>query len=64
MGTNNKLQTFNPYFVHFKILVAMLLRGNVHVWLGCTKIPSPVISTALHLRPPNVHIFHTDPSLN
>ena len=39
------------------------LTGNVHVWLGCTKARSPGIGTDLHWRPPDVHIFDTDPSL-
>ena len=41
--------------------IAMSLRGGVHVWLGCTK--SPGIGTVLYWRPPDVHIFGTDPFL-
>ena len=29
----------------------------------CTKTQSPKIGTVLHWQPPDVHIFHTDPSL-
>ena len=29
--------------------------------MGCTKIQSPRIGTVLQWRPPNVHIFGTDP---
>ena len=36
---------------------------NVHVCLGCTKTRSPEFGMVLHWRPPDVHIFHTDPSL-
>ena len=36
---------------------------NVHVCLGRTKTRSPEFGTVLHWRPPDVHIFHTDPSL-
>ena len=40
------------------------LRGNIHVWLGCSiKMRSPKISTVLRLLPPDVHISGTDPSL-
>ena len=35
----------------------MLLRGNTRVWLGCTETWSTRISTVLHWRPPDVHIF-------
>ena len=31
--------------------------------LGFTKMRNPGIGTVLHWRPPDVHIFHTDPSL-
>ena len=41
----------------------MSLRGNVHVYLGCTKTRSPEFGTVLHWRPPDVHILDTDPSL-
>ena len=58
-----KLQTFNPYFMHLGTLIAISLRGNVHVWLRCSKMQSPEIDTVLHWRPPVVHIFHTDPFL-
>ena len=30
---------------------------------GCTKTRSPGIGTVLHWRPPDIHIFGTDPSL-
>ena len=36
---------------------------KVHVCLGCTNMRSPEIGTVLHWRLPDVHIFHTDPSL-
>ena len=36
---------------------------NVHVCLGRTKTRSPEFGTVLHWRHPDVHIFHTDPSL-
>ena len=42
--------------------IAMSLRGNVHVWMGCTKTRSTEISMVLHWQPPNVHIFGTDRS--
>ena len=58
-----KLYRFLSYFVYLGTLIAMLLRGNVHVWLGYTKTRSPGIGTVLHWRPPDVHIFDTDPSL-
>ena len=41
----------------------MLLRGNVHVCLGCIKTQYPEICTVLHWRPRDVHIVHNDPSL-
>ena len=34
-----------------------------YVCLGCTKTRSPEIGKVLHWRPPDVDIFHTDPSL-
>ena len=58
-----KLLAFTSYFVHLGTFIAILLRGNVHVWLGFTKMQSPGIGTVLHWRPPNVHICGTDPSL-
>ena len=36
---------------------------NIHVCLGRTKTRSPEFGTVLHWRHPDVHIFHTDPSL-
>ena len=50
-------------FVHLGTFIAMLSRGDVHVWLGYTKTQSLGIGTVLHWRPPNVLIFHTDLSL-
>ena len=47
-----KLHTFIPYFVHLGTFIVMLLRGNVHVWLGCTKI-----GMVLYWRPLDVHFF-------
>ena len=44
--------------------IAMSYRGNVHVWLGCTQMWSPEVSTVLHWQPPDVHIFGSDPSLD
>ena len=41
----------------------MSLRRYVYFWLGCTKTQSPKIGAILHWRPPDVHIFHIDPSL-
>ena len=29
---------FIPYFVHLETFIVILLRGNVHGWLGCTAI--------------------------
>ena len=45
------------------LLHAMSLRGNVYVWLGCTKTWSPGIGTVLHWQPTDVHIFDTNPFL-
>ena len=50
-------------FVRLDILIAMSLTGNVHVWLGCSKMWSPKIGAVLDWQPPDVHIFGTDPSL-
>ena len=36
------------YFVHLGTFIAMLLKGNIHVSLGCTKMRSPEIGTVLH----------------
>ena len=44
--------------MYLATFIAMSLRGNVHVRLGCTKPQSPRIGTVLHWRPPDVHIFH------
>ena len=30
-----------------------VIKGNVHVWLGCTKMRNPRIGTVLHWRPPD-----------
>ena len=49
--------------MHLGTLVLMSLRGNVHVWLGCTKMQGPGIGMVLNRQPPYVHIFGTDPSL-
>ena len=49
--------------MHLVTFIVMSSRGNVHVCLGCTKTQNPGIGTVLHWRPPDVHIFHTDPSL-
>ena len=47
--------------MHLGTFIAMSLRGNVHVCLGCT-LWSPEIGTVLHRQPPDVHTFDTDPS--
>ena len=39
----------------------MSLRGNIHVWLECTKIRSPRISMVFNWQPPDVHSFGTAP---
>ena len=57
------LYVFIAHFVHLGAFIAMLLRGNVHVYLECTNTRSPEFGTVLHWQPPDVHIFHTDPSL-
>ena len=31
--------------------------------MGCTKAHSPEIEIVLHWQPPNIDIFHSDPSL-
>ena len=49
--------------MHFGTFIEMSLRGNVQVWLGCTKTRSPGIGMVLHWGRPDVHIFYTDPSL-
>ena len=49
------------YFVHLGTFIAMLLTGNLHIWMGSTKMRSPEIGTVLHWRPSDVDIFHTDP---
>ena len=59
--TNQKSEKKYTYSSH--TFIAMSFRGNVHVWLGCTKSQSPGINTVLHWRPPNVHIFGSYPSL-
>ena len=33
-----KFCTFMSYFVHLGTFIAMLLRGNIHAWLACTKM--------------------------
>ena len=58
-----KLCALISYFVHLDTFIVMSWRRNVHVWLGCTKTRRPGIGTVLHWRPPDVHIFGTDPSL-
>ena len=50
------LRAFGSFYCDVVIL-------NVHVCLGRTKTRSPECGTVLHWRPPDVHIFHTDPSL-
>ena len=37
-----------PIFCAFGGFIAMSLRGNGNVWLGCTRTWSPAISTVLH----------------
>ena len=59
----NKLYMFISYYVHLGSFIAMLFRGNIHVWLAYTKTWSPRICTVLHWRPPRVNIFGTDRSL-
>ena len=66
LGTNLKSEEILHVYLIFcalKTFIAMLFRGNVHVWLGCTKTRRPKSSTALHWRPPDVQRFGTDPSL-
>ena len=58
-----KVYALIPYFVHLGTFIVMSLRRNVYVWLGCTKTQSSKIGVVLHWQPPDVHIFHTDPSL-
>ena len=49
--------------MHLGTFIAMSLSGILHVSLGCTKMWSPEIRMVLHWRPPDVSIFHTDPSI-
>ena len=66
LETNQKSEDithFYPIFCALEDFYCNVVKRNVHVWLGCTKIRNPEISTVLHWRPPDIHIFHTDPSL-
>ena len=67
LETNQKSEEITQFFPIFCVLrdtvIAMLFRRNVQVGLGCTKTQSPKISTVLYYPPPDVHIFHTKPSL-
>ena len=66
LGTNKKSEEIiqvSLIFCPFEDFNSMSLRGNVHVYLGCTKTRSPEFGTVLHWRPPDVHILDTDPSL-
>ena len=40
-----------------------VVKRSVHGWLVYTETRNPGISTVLHLRPLDVHIFDTNPSL-
>ena len=62
LGTNQKSEEIISFYLVATFIV-MLLRGNVHVCLGCTKTWRPRISTVLHWGPPDVHMFGDDPSL-
>ena len=59
----NILHAFIPYFVHLGTFIVILLTGNIHVKLGCTKMRNSGIVTVLHWWAPDVHIFNTNPSL-
>ena len=67
LGTNKKseenVRISLTFCVFWDFFIVMSLSGNVHVWLGCTKMRCPEIDTVLHWRPPDIHMFHTDPSL-
>ena len=58
-----KFCTFISYFVFLMDFYCDVVKRNVHVWLGCTKMRNAGIDTVLHWRLPDVHIFDTDPSL-
>ena len=63
---NQKYEDILPFYCIFRAFGSFycdIVILNVHVCLGRTKTRSPEFGTVLHWRPPDVHIFHTDPSL-
>ena len=59
IGKNlKKLHTFIPFLVHLVTFIAISLRGNIHVWLGCTKMWSRGITMVSHWLPPDLYICY------
>ena len=66
LGTNKKSEeiiSLHLIFCAFGHFYCDFLKRKRPVCLGCTRTRSPRISTVLLWRPPDVYIFHTDPSL-
>ena len=53
---------FVPYFCAFMDFYCKVVKRKHPCLLGCVKMRSPEMGTFLHWQPPDVHIFHTDPS--
>ena len=54
---------FYPIFLCICGLYCDDFERKLSCLIGCTKRQSPRIITVLHCRPPNGHIFYTDPSV-
>ena len=66
LETNKNSEEILHFYLIFCVIIDFycnVVNKNVHVWLGCTNTQNPGISTVLHWRTPDVHIFGTDPYL-
>ena len=66
LETSQKSEEILHFYLIFCVFMDFycdVFKRNVHVWLGCTKTRNAGIGTVLHLRPPDVQIFGSDPSL-
>ena len=66
LGTNKKSEEIiciYLVFYAFGHFYCDVVKRKRPCCLECTKTRSPGIGTVLHWRPPDVHIFGTDPSL-